>query len=97
MVVDMELAGDPAGVPVTDVDSETVFMTSAAAATTATATVSDNDHHMSTQKVGSHKGGVVNDGCRSIKDIVRQEQMSKPLRVHEYFKLWNIYELDVVY
>ena len=87
MVVDTGLTVDPATVPVSAVDTETVVMSTSSA---------DNDHNIA-RKVGPQKGGVVNDGCRTIKDIVRQEQMSKPLRVHEYYKLWGIYELDVVY
>ena len=104
---------DPTSECVLAVGTETVFMTSSSTTTTTAATAAATattvaattatavDHNPTTinQTLCPHpnKGLVMNDGCRSIKDLVRQEQMSKPLRVHEYYKLWGIYELDVVY
>jgi len=37
------------------------------------------------------------DSKYTIKDIVNMEEKSKPIKVHEYFKKWRIYDLDVVY
>ena len=112
MMVDMGYPPvDPASECVLAVGTETVFMTSSSTTTTTVATVAtttttaakttavDHNPTMINQTLCPHpnKGPVMNDGCRTIKDLVRQEQMSKPLRVHEYYKLWGIYELDVVY
>ena len=32
-----------------------------------------------------------------IRDIVHTDERKKSIRVHEYYKLWRIYDLDVVY
>ena len=34
---------------------------------------------------------------RYIRDIVHTDERKKSIRVHEYYKLWRIYDLDVVY
>ena len=42
-------------------------------------------------------GSKYHNTMNTIKKIVLKESRRKPINVHEYYKLWRIYDLDVVY